>query len=51
MLAAIVEYFPGVDLATVSEVIMDYQPVIQVLQHTWSHETFGNNPRKGLCTR
>ena len=40
MPAAIVEYFPGVDLATVSEVIMDYQPVIQVLQHTWSHETF-----------
>ena len=40
MPAAIIEYFPGITWGQVSEVVEDYGPVIQVLQHTWSHQTF-----------
>lgn len=40
MPAAIVEFFPGVSIEQVSAVVEDYQPVIKVLQETWSKETF-----------
>lgn len=40
MPAAIVEYFPGVSVEAVSAVVEDYQPIIKILQETWSQETF-----------
>ncbi|WP_027406059.1 hypothetical protein [Anaerovibrio sp. RM50] len=37
--AAIIEAVSNVDWVQVSEVIEDYGPVVQVIQHTWSHQS------------
>lgn len=39
MPAIIAEYFPGISVESISEVIEDYQPAWQIIQHTWSSET------------
>ena len=36
---AIIEAAQNIDWGQVSEVIEDYGPVVQVIQHTWSHQS------------
>lgn len=39
MPAVLAEYFPNVSIESVNEAMEDYQPVWEVLKHTWSNET------------
>lgn len=39
MPAVLTEYFPEINIEAISEMMTDYAPALQIVRHTWSHET------------